>query len=113
MKVLYLHTRSVTVLLDGEGDYVMSAPVSLTLNGQPLGEEKRTVVSLFDLYPDTDYTLTMTRKEGEEENLSFRTCEAQRCLAVFPSVQHGSERRERGIGNHSESALSQRENLNR
>ena len=73
MKLLYLSARSATVLLDGEGDYLMPAPVSLRLNGQLLGEESRSVISLFGLYPDTDYTLALSLKDGEEESLSFHT----------------------------------------
>ena len=72
MKLLFVSCRSATVLLDGEGDYLMSASVSLTLNGMDLGEERRSVVSVFDLYPDSEYTLIM-RRDGTEDSLAFRT----------------------------------------
>ena len=72
MKELFVSARSATVLLDGEGDYTMASSARLALNGQPLGEENRSVVSLFDLYPDTDYTLSMDRDGGQEE-ISFHT----------------------------------------
>ena len=35
------------------GRFILAADTLVALNGQPLGEEKRTVVSLFDLYPDS------------------------------------------------------------
>ena len=73
MKLLFVSARSATVLVDGEGDYLMSSPVQLTLNGTPLGEESRSVVSLFDLSPDTDYTLIRNQGADEEDVLSFRT----------------------------------------
>ncbi len=72
MKLLFVSARSASVLLEGEGDYFLSVPVSLSLNGAPLGEERRSVVSLFDLLPETDYVLSLSSPE-REETLSFRT----------------------------------------
>ena len=72
MRLLFASPRSATVLLDGAGDYFMPSPVSLSLNGTPLGQERRSVISLFDLRPDSEYTLRMERG-GREESLSFRT----------------------------------------
>ena len=57
MKLLFAGARSATVLLMKAGDYFMPAPLSLYLNGEPLGEETRSVVSLFDLEPEKDYDL--------------------------------------------------------
>ena len=73
MKLLYLSARSASVLLNGEGDFFMPQPAVLSLNGQPMGEEKRSVVSLFDLAPDTEYHLTMTAEGADPEDLTFRT----------------------------------------
>lgn len=73
MKLLYVSSRSVSVLLNGDGDFLMSSPVSLSLNGISLGEEKRSVVSLFDLSPDTDYTLSLHSSSFGDSSLSFRT----------------------------------------
>ena len=72
MRLLFVSSRSATVLLDGAGDYFMPSPASLCLNGQSLGQERRSVVSLFDLRPDSEYTLRM-ELGGREETLSFRT----------------------------------------
>ena len=73
MKLLFAGARSATVLLMKAGDYFMPAPLSLYLNGEPLGEETRSVVSLFDLEPEKDYDLTYEGKNGEKARLSFRT----------------------------------------
>ena len=72
MKLLFVSARSATVLLDENGDYFLPSPVSLRLNGTDLGEEKRSVISLFDLRPDSEYTMTMLRDAAAEE-ISFRT----------------------------------------
>ncbi len=73
MKTLFVSARSASVLLDGEGDYTMPAPVSLSLNGMDLGAECRSVVSLFDLFPETDYRLELRRDGRAPEVLCFRT----------------------------------------
>ena len=91
MKLLYVWARSATVLLDGEGDYYLPAPVSLRLNGEDLGVETRSVVSLFDLMPDSDYVLTKCRDGAEPEELSFRTEHESHTLDVrrFGAVGDG------------------------
>ena len=73
MKLLFVCARSASVLLDGEGDYTMSHPAFLSLNDVSLGEERRSVVSLFGLYPDTEYILQKKQEGHEDEALSFRT----------------------------------------
>ena len=73
MKELYISSRSAAVLLDPEGLYEASEPRSLILNGEPAGEEKRSVTSLFGLKPDTEYVLESRTAEGKRETLSFRT----------------------------------------
>ena len=72
MKLLFVSARSATVLLDGSGDYSLPVPVSLSLNGADLGEEKRSVISLFGLLPDSEYTLSM-RQGQTGEQMTFRT----------------------------------------
>ena len=72
MKCLFISARSCAVLLDEAGDYWALAPRTLVLNGETLGEEKRAVVSLYGLWPDTDYTLEAFNGD-KKETLSFRT----------------------------------------
>ncbi len=77
MKCLYASCRSAAVLLDGEGRYEMDRPARLTLNGRALGEERRSVYSLYGLQPDTAYALRL-EKDGKTEEISFRTA-PERC----------------------------------
>ena len=78
MKCLYTSVRSCTVLLDPRGDYEARVPRRLELNGRDLGEEKRSVCSLFDLWPDTDYTLAIYVNGEKEDELVFHT-DAEAC----------------------------------
>ena len=61
------------MLLDPEGLYEAREKVTLFLNGEEYGEEYRSVTSLFDLEPDTDYTVESRTEGGKTETLSFRT----------------------------------------
>lgn len=78
MKCLYTSARSCTVLLDPQGDYEARAVRRLELNGRDLGEENRSVCSLFDLWPDTDYRLVSFVDGAKEDELAFHT-EAEVC----------------------------------
>ena len=62
MKTLCVTSRSCSVLLDPEGMYEAREKRELFLNGERLGEEYRSVCSLFDLEPDTDY---LSREKGK------------------------------------------------
>ena len=73
MKVLCVTSRSCSVLLDPEGLYEAREKHDLFLDGERLGEEYRSVTSLFDLEPDTEYTLESVADSGEKETLTFRT----------------------------------------
>ena len=73
MKILCLTSRSCSVLLDPEGLYQAREKRTLKLNGEERGEEYRSVSSLFDLEPDTEYTLESRTDSGETESLTFRT----------------------------------------
>ncbi|MBR1606401.1 MAG: glycoside hydrolase family 28 protein [Clostridia bacterium] len=78
MKCLHTSARSCTVLLDPQGDYEACAVRRLELNGRDLGEENRSVCSLFDLWPDTDYRLVSFVNGEKEDELAFHT-EAEVC----------------------------------
>ena len=73
MKVLCVTSRSCSVLLDPEGLYESREKRTLFLNGEEQGEEYRSVTSLFDLEPDTEYTLESRGEDGQAETLAFRT----------------------------------------
>ena len=78
MRCLCVTARSCTVLLDGAGDYFAASPARLKLNGADLGEERRSVATLFDLWPDTDYCLEVRRGDAPPVELRFRTA-AEKC----------------------------------
>lgn len=73
MKTLCVTSRSCSVLLDPEGLYEAREKRELFLDRERLGEEYRSVTSLFDLEPDTDYTLESVTDDGTRESLTFRT----------------------------------------
>ena len=76
MKCLFVSSRSCTILQDEGGDYYARKPLLLLMNGDTslLGcEENRSVFSLFDLCPDTEYHLKALFSDGTEEEISFRT----------------------------------------
>ncbi len=66
--------RSVTVALDDGGTYETREPYRLLLNDEERIETDVVVTSLYDLEPDTVYTLVVTNKKGDVVGrLSFRT----------------------------------------
>ena len=73
MRILCVTSRSCSVLLDPEGLYEAREKHELFLDGERLGEEYRSVASLFDLEPDTDYVLESVTEGGTKERLPFRT----------------------------------------
>ena len=73
MKILCTTSRSCGVLLDPEGLYEAREKRTLFLDGEEIGEEYRSVASVFDLEPDTEYTLESVTASGERETVAFRT----------------------------------------
>lgn len=73
MEILCVTSRSCSVLLDPQGLYEARECHALYLNGQPLSQERRSVASLFDLEPDTEYALESVAPGGAREALTFRT----------------------------------------
>lgn len=99
MRCLEVTARSAAVLLDENGYHEMERPARLTLNGRDLGEEKRSVRSLYGLWPGSGYTLRM-EKDGEAREISFRTPEEACTLNVR---RFGA----RGDGAHDDTAALQ------
>ena len=73
MKNLCVTSRSCSVLLDPESLYDAGERHALFLNGAEADETIHSVVSLFGLEPDTEYTLTSIAKSGKKEEITFRT----------------------------------------
>lgn len=66
------------MLLDPDGDYYARAARELFLNGKAVGSEKRSVASLFDLWPATEYKLESFVDGKLEDTLCFTT-KAETC----------------------------------
>ena len=80
MKCLFVSARSCAVLVDENGDYLAGAPRAFMLNGEHVSDEQlqaRTgecsVISLFSLWPDTEYTLASYINCEKEAEITFRT----------------------------------------
>lgn len=73
MKTLCVTSRSCSVLLDPEGMYEAREKRELFLNGERLGEEYRSIWSLFGLEPDTEYIIESLTERGERETLTVHT----------------------------------------
>ncbi len=73
MEILCTTSRSCSILLDPEGLYEAREKRMLFLNGEEIGEEYRSVTSLFDLEPDTEYMLESRTDTGTKEETVFRT----------------------------------------
>ena len=69
LKCLFVGGRSACFEIADGGYYETLRPYALTLNGEPRGEARTAVFSLYDLFPDTDYTLEI---EGLS-SVTFRT----------------------------------------
>ena len=92
MKLLFVSSRSCTVLLDAEGTYYARREYQLTLNGEDAGREKRSVCSLFGLWPDTDYVLSAQAQGEEKKEIRFHT-EKESCslnVKAFGAVGDGA-----------------------
>ena len=81
-KVLFVSSRSVTVEIADGGLYQTVKPYRLLLNGQDAGTAETVVTSLYGLWPDTEYTLSVLDGENEVASIAFRTAEESYTLNV-------------------------------
>ena len=81
MKCLFVSARSCTVLVDENGDYFAGVSRAFMLNGESVSDEQLrmrageecSVISLFSLWPDTEYTLASYINCEKEAEITFRT----------------------------------------
>ena len=91
MKCLHVSCRSCTVLLDPDGLFEARREAKLSLNGKAYGTEKRSVATLFGLWPDTDYVLTAQAEGESPREICFHTAKETCTLNVrsFGAVGDG------------------------
>ncbi|MCM1173681.1 MAG: glycoside hydrolase family 28 protein [Blautia sp.] len=74
IRLIMKTARSAAFELNDGGAYETKKKYQLLLNGGEYGTADTVITSLFDLKPDTDYTLAVRDEEGAElGNISFRT----------------------------------------
>ena len=72
MKTLYVGSRSCTILIDPSGDYHSGEKYTLLLSDGRAIDADTSVLSVFDLAPETDYT-AQCAFGGRTERVSFTT----------------------------------------
>ena len=82
LKLLFVSGRSATVEIADGGLYQTIKPYRLLLNGRDAGAADTVVTSLYGLWPDTAYTLSVLDGEDEAASLTFRTQEESYTLNV-------------------------------
>ncbi len=65
MEVLFVSARTAVVELREEGNYTTEEPYDIYLNDRFYGSSDRIVCSLYDLQPDTEYTVRFYKKAEE------------------------------------------------
>ena len=88
MKVLSVTSRCATFELENTGAYYAPKSFTVSMNGQPVFQEKRNVFSLFSLTPDTRYSVC-----AGEETVEFSTEKEPSRLNVrdFRAVGDGAQ----------------------
>ena len=92
VKTLFVSARSATIEIPDGGLYHTQKPYRLLLNGEEWGCAETVVHSLYDLWPDTAYTLQVLDESGAAGCVSFRTAEESYTLNVrrFGAVGDGA-----------------------
>ena len=91
VSLLFISSRSCTVLIEDGGVWETKQPYALLLNGQPAGEAVRCVHSIYGLLPETEYTLAVS-DGAHAEALTFTTAFESMTLDVrrFGAVGDGA-----------------------
>ncbi len=73
IRKLFVSARSATLELPDGGLYNTVKPYRVLVNGQEWPQAETVVHTLYGLWPDTDYTVTIQGEDGEEAHIAFRT----------------------------------------
>jgi polygalacturonase len=77
MKILAVTSRSVTCELETSTPYFSGKQNIIKLNGEEVAKDERNVFSIFDLTPNTDYTIDVSG-----ESATFKTLKESACFNV-------------------------------
>ena len=72
MKLIRATSRSCTILADEKGDFTASGAYTLTVGGKAADTKGQSVVSVFGLWPDTEYQAELVRSEEHTSELQSR-----------------------------------------
>lgn len=72
LSVFFQTARCAVILVQDGSVFEANTPYRVSVNGKLFFETRRTVISLYDLKPDTDYQVTVER-DGRSRTVSFRT----------------------------------------
>ena len=72
LKLVMCTSRSVTIEIDDGGKYFTKREYSLHVNGEFCKKTENTITSIYGLYPNTEYVITV-KGEGQEERIAFCT----------------------------------------
>ena len=90
IKILYLGSSSVCMELQNDNPYYAPEEYTVSMGGRPILRRNTNVFSLFELTPDTEYTVVVEH-QGQEEEISFKTRTETCCVSVkdFGAVGDG------------------------
>ena len=91
IRILYCSSSSVCFELENKEPYYAPAPYTVLVDGREQFQSRTNVFSLYDLRPDTEYTVAVRSGERGEEEVRVRTRPETCCVSVtdFGAVGDG------------------------
>ena len=91
MKILYCGSTSACFEIEGSSPYYAQETYTVALDGAEPFRSTTNVFSLYNLNPDTDYSVVTRFASGEEERVRFKTAPESCCVNVkdFGAVGDG------------------------
>ena len=91
IRILYCSSSSACLELKNKNPYYAPAPYTVLVDGKEAFRSETNVFSLYDLRPDTEYTVVVRPDSGEEQTVLIRTKSETCCVSVkdFGAVGDG------------------------
>ena len=91
IRILYCSSSSACLELKNKNPYYAPAPYTVLVDGKQALQSETNVFSLYDLCPDTEYTVIVRSGSGEDETVQIRTRAEACCVSVkdFGAVGDG------------------------